>query len=378
MNSSNSFNGPDLCNVTKTVASSILYRAILFMEFSFCITGAVLNGFVVILIKRNSTLHINIRLLLGHLTLTNAWYCTAAIIRILHVLITAIIDPCSLVMETLSCRYLDMINVLPLVGSIYIIAAIGIERLYASYKYRTYELKKNIVPVILLIVTVWVMCLLTQTYGFFTVTPKKLTPICLGILELKKTGAQTLVCVSFSLELFALITIIGNYFINVRQMGGLYINQAQEHSLTARFQLDQNVKMNRLLLATIITHICFWILYSIYVISMLETSQMAPLARVCLMHFGYILIVCYTNCNPIISVWNNVFLQNELKKYSPAIFHYWNKIYTYKMTVNKKVDTIRTGLSLIEHHMEIMENAWKTENMKKVTLSNLPVRKFPV
>lgn len=360
MNNSSFFtNITQLCEITKSVTSSFysgFYWSILAVEFVLCLTGISANVFLLILIKRSVTLHINIRLLFGHLTVTIVWFCSAIACRTLYIAITAMIDSCLLIMETLFCKALDLTAVLPLVGMIYIMAAIGIERIYASYKFHTYELKNSAVPAVMLMTIVWSICLLLQTYIILNIPSGKLTPLCMGLMDVKKDNALVLILAGATVEALASVCIVVNHYINKGQLNDLYINQAQ-HSLTARFQLHQNVKMNRMLSAIMLTHIVFWVVHTFYIIGALETAQLSILSRSCIMHFDFLMIIVYCNCNPIISVWHNVLLQKEMKKYSPKLYECWYKIYSSKI-ISKKVATVGAELNSIERYLQIMEQSW--------------------
>lgn len=358
-----------LCQITKTVTSSIYYWIILSVEFIFSLTGFVFNLFVMILIKHCTTLHINIRLLLGHLCLSINWFCIAIAFRTLQVTVTAIVNPCYLIMENVSCKLLDLTNAFPLLLTLYVMAAIGCERLYASYKFRTYEIRKSVCPAVLLILIVWSFCIVEYIYGFLNLPPSQLTPICMGIMEIRKKNAEILISIGACLEVFASVVIVVNFFIHKHQLNNLYINQAQ-HNLTARFQLYQNVKMNRMMLAVMVTHLIFWTLDSFYLIFILQTVELNILKRSCLLHYGNLFILIYGNCNPIVSVWHNVLLQKEMKKYSPKIYFLLNKFYTFKLVrVNNECCRIQPELNSIEKHLEIIENAWN-ETQKKLDCKN--------
>lgn len=369
MNFSTVTNRTDLCNITKTVTSSSYYWTVLILECIFCFSGLLFNGLILILLKRNTLLHFNIRVLFGHLTLTIVWFCIAQLIRILHIAVTTLVNPCLLVMEVFSCKLLDMINVLPLISTLYIMSAIGIERLYASYMYRTYESRKNTALTFVFIMTTWVLCLFQQLVAFYNIPHNKFTPMCMGIMEIKKESAQLLLAMGGSLETFASVVILVNYFINKNQSSDSFINRAQ-HSLTARFQVHQNVKINRMLLAVMLAHNIFWVLDTFYMIGALEMTDMTILARSCMFQVNQMLILIYCISNPIVSVWHNVLLQNEMKKYAPRLYSFWSKIYFCNEKMKVAVEPAR--IHSIERQMELMEKAWiessRNQNRKKSTV----------
>uniref|UniRef100_A0A915IY77 G-protein coupled receptors family 1 profile domain-containing protein n=1 Tax=Romanomermis culicivorax TaxID=13658 RepID=A0A915IY77_ROMCU len=221
--------------------------------------GFLLNLCFIYCLVKSTIFNRNLRILLAHLSALAAWFTLATFIKgIITLRKLSSSNPCSLVMLAVDCKLSELFVVLPLVAMLYSLFSLGVERLYASIFYTTYDAKSRFILPIILIGSTWTAALTFQLTPLLRQNLHFFVPVCQNLLLSNFTYGLMSVLFGCAAETLSISLFVLTRFLDRTKMTEWMTNRAQQ-TLTARFQIWQNIEMNKLLLPLAGLHLICWI-----------------------------------------------------------------------------------------------------------------------
>lgn len=312
-------------------------------------SGFILNACLIYSIIKSSLFNNNLRILLGHMSLMASLYCLATFVKYISVFVFMLWDPCYLVSTLYNCKLKEIAIILPLLGMIYSLVAIGFERLFATLFYKTYDHVRNIYLSIIMIICIWCMNLTIYLYPLPNI-PLAYIPLCQSLLALNKQAATSTLAASGVMEILSVLSFICTTFLDRFKLSKLMINRAH-HTLTARFQLSQNVKVNKIMLPSALAHFVCFIPSHLFATSAIFGWEMNLFEKIEFIHLSLLLIVLFTNLHGIIIFYNNDRLREHISNRFPGIKKYFTK---------NQIEPISQAHDLdgTERHFQFLESIW--------------------
>lgn len=353
MNVSNNSSAETLsCEISKQISSTITLWVLLFVEVKLTLSSIFMNTVLLVLIARKSTLHLNLRILLIQLSFCLIWSSSGFLMRALYNLILMGTNPCRLVINSFTCKLEELTMAVPVTLVNYSLVIIGIERFYATLRFRTYENNKSILPSLFLMIVLWAGVLCQQLVSLMSMKASmKLMPICNNLLSLTPSTTKTIVILSVTNETLALTVHLINLRINKWKLSTVYINQAQEN-LTARFQLDQSFKTIRTVLPIVILHTICWTPTGIGMILVFYVKIFnSVIDELSAVHMMNLMTILFGNLYPLITFNRNQVIMEDLRKTYPTL-HRIVKVIVFKQDSKifvTQTDCIDTNAETLKH-----------------------------
>lgn len=202
----------------------------------------------------------NLRLLWAHLCLLLLVFACALLYKSCSVLYAiTICDVCGLSMVHSECKMRDLPATLPNAAIGYASVAICLERLYSTIRYRWYNTSNSAKPwlAMLLFTAIWSITIFLQFRSVGRVSKERIAPICQSLLTSSRSSATLSLAANLCLEMVSLVLSLSIDFYNKRLLQWSAINRAKQ-SLSSRFQIDQNVKVNKMVTpSTLLQTACY-------------------------------------------------------------------------------------------------------------------------
>lgn len=353
------------CESTKHIVETLPFWIILLFEFIFGITSTIFNFILFIVIVKNSTFHLNLRILLCQMSFFIMWYSTGYLCKTVYLSVNMMNNPCDLVTDAFHCKLQEIwTTALPSIATHYSLLVIGLERFYATLKFRVYEHNRNILPVLVLSAALWSLVICQQVLPLVAmVKSAKTMPMCVNLLSLNSQSAVTVVSLSFINEALSITVHLINLRLNNFNLKTVYINQAQEN-LSARFQLDQNFKTIRTILPIVVVHILCWLPKSGCFIAMIYLYLFPSFTQqICIMHLINLTTIIFGNVYTIITFARNPTIRRDAQKLSPFVYKFIQfvscknrmKMFKVKVDINDFTET--------QKHFQMLNMMWG----KKIT-----------
>lgn len=146
-----------LCYESFRLRQHVGIKAIHCIHISISSCAIFFNFIFIIVLMRHKALHRNLRIFLMSLSLSMLLYCFTSICLSSEVLrnLTISMDqnPCALVVSTIACWFRRFPRIVLAYSIGLSLLTIGIERIFASSKYETYETSSTLMPCVILLAT---------------------------------------------------------------------------------------------------------------------------------------------------------------------------------------------------------------------------------
>lgn len=353
------------CNGTKDLPTMPILVFELFLNIMMTPIGCLLNLFLIYSILRSTLFHNNLRLLMGHLSAMAVWYNVASFGKSLYTLMVMYSEPCNLVTTLYNCKVQELISILPLQTMLYSLVAIGLERLYATLFYTTYDYTKNLYMSLTLIFCIWFAALTLQLSPLPHIPSGKIL-VCQNLLVINQKTALTLLIIGLVLEFFSVLIFTCTTCWDRIKLRKLMINQAQ-HTLSARFQLAQNVEINKIMLPSALAHLACFTLINSFPLSVVSGWDTTFEVKVQFIQGSLLLVDVFTILHALI-----IFRQNDrLRQQLGLAFPRLKKFFA---TVKVKPSTPDfSGAQETLRHFEFLEYTWNSQLLAPRIGKNLPV-----
>lgn len=346
------------------ISQSLSIWALFIFEFVLGISSICMNIVLLAIIVKNTTLHVNLRILLVQLSICMIWSSAGYAGKAFYSMIVMCTNPGYLMTEAFMCKLQELFLVsMPANIVSYSLVLIGLERFYATLNFRTYENSRNIMPAVLLIAVLWIGILCQELIPLMTIQRGlKMMPICTNLLSLTPSSAKTIVVLNMANEVVAVTVHLTNLRISKVKLSSVYINQAQQN-LSGRFQLDQNFKTIQTILPIIAIHSACWIPKGICCFSVVYQSNFYESKNIteglCLINVAILMNVLFGNLYAIITFSRNPMIRHDLSRLWPTLYKFLDLI-----ICKDKRKTFRVKVNFENHvhetvrHFEMLENMW--------------------
>lgn len=309
------FNDSNPCPDTTNVTTVSGFQAMLAVEVIMSICGLVPNALMVVIVARARVFHTNLRLLLAHLNLILFTYSAAQLAKSLSVLITVSFgDVCSLAMKLYDCKLREFPVAFPNNALTYSSFAICLERIYCTILYKKYD-KNGAKPwlAMALIFITWIVVITNQLLNLYGTSQTKMTAVCENLLSVTPASSTGTLIPQMTLEAAIVISSLAVHLYNKQQLNSAFLNRSKM-TLSARFQMDQNVQLNRIVTPSMIFEAICFIPIMLLLMLLNRGYEMPQPTKVILVHFSYIWKLAFCCVQPLISFYENPHLNKGLRK----------------------------------------------------------------
>lgn len=306
------------CNVSESIVTAPYFIALLSVEMLASLVGGISNTLLLVLIWRLRVVHANLRCLMAHLSFVLTWFALATFIKASRLLINGqSANSCKLVSVAYSCRLEELPHVMAITSTIYSLISILLERLYSTVRYRSYD-RSSHVPwlAIVLIPMVWAASLAYQLLGLKAIPSSQVMPLCENILSVEKGAAASRLASTIFVETAGIVTALLIYFYNGRKFETMAVNRAK-HTLTSRFQISQNVELNRFIVPSTLMLVCCYLPNHVYLLLVVYGLDVEFGVRTYLVHLNYLWKLLYCIVHPILVFKRSSHLRMQLQRSMP-------------------------------------------------------------
>lgn len=335
------------CATTKFVLEQAALVPLLWIEILVGTVAVVFNCGLIVSIWKAKTFHANLRSLLAYFSVCLAWFnfsrCYKAVI-ILFLVSDA--DPCRRLKTSYQCSVDEILVSIPSYLTPWSFFGLCLERLYATLRYKSYETSGTSLWIILAsIVLVSVTPISSNVNTVLRSSTTQYSPLCESLLS--KSGTIGALPLSVTSVVICLASALCCKFWNdyKMRMGGL--NRAQQ-TLASRFQIAQNVQINRMLLPTMLLQTLCNAPHYILLALLLSDLDVHVETRSVLSHCNYIWRMAYALLHPLLAFHRIRALRQQLTLYLPCLQR--------KRPEAKTVNRVGAEAKL---HFVILEAAWE-------------------
>ncbi|CAI5443567.1 unnamed protein product [Caenorhabditis angaria] len=244
------------CQMAQQATTNAFMQTIRLLHIFFCTLGTISTSlFIYVLLSSTSKhLHPNLRVSLASLAFAACLACLQLNFMAFHQIWTHFRaeTPCDLLFDARKCAAFRFPVVLSIYATLCAIIVLAIERSYATWQYRTYEAEKSRFLGRVLVVIQWIVCFGLATISVILRSDHGFVHYCTAYVSHPRTAVFSL-CFMSSLELLTLIYFILLLQSNQRRQVNEFVNKAM-HSLSERYQLQENVRVMRILIPSITLH----------------------------------------------------------------------------------------------------------------------------
>ncbi|CAB3411335.1 unnamed protein product [Caenorhabditis bovis] len=307
------------CQIAYHATTNSFMQTIRFVHIFFCTIGAVSSTlFIFVLISSSSkNLHLNLRISLASLAVAALIACLQLdFIAFYHLFQTLTADnACDSMYEAQKCAIIRFPVVLSIYATLCGIIILAIERTIATLKYKTYEAHGSRVVGVVLVVAQWIICVIIAIISVLLRSDPGFVHYCTAYVSHPRTAVFSL-CFMSTLEIVTLLYFMILLQSNQRRQVNEFVNKAM-HSLTERYQLQENVRIMRILIPSITVHAVLGIagLGSISADERLIVG-FAPFSEVVML-----VIPIYAVVFPLVAIFRNKQLRLATRKALPFLFN---------------------------------------------------------
>lgn len=314
------------CEFARRISTSSLIQTLRVVHVVACMIG-LLSGalFIYILSNRAANhLHINVRISLISMSVGAILACLQLWIMAMYSLYRSVtkLDACSFMVDAWTCSFLRFPIIFAVYSTIFGSFVLAAERSVATIKYKTYEAHGSVYVGVILITFQWMISLvLTSLYVWMRHLPGHVH-YCSVYVSKPESALHSIITICV-VEICALILFLALLHINKRKRVTEFLNNSL-HSLTERYQLQENIRMMQILIPTITVQVvlsvsCFLalILFALFSSSIDSESvvSLAPFSE-----FILLFIAMYGALFPIVATMRNVQLRQTTKRALPCLF----------------------------------------------------------
>jgi hypothetical protein len=231
-------------------------------------------------------------------------------------------DVCTLAVITSDCKLSEFPVAFPNNALSYASFAICLERVYCTMRYKHYD-KNGAKPWLAaaLIFCTWIIVVTNQVINWSNASKTKVTPVCENLLSVTPAGTTNTLVPQMTVEIGIVLLSLSVHIYNKHQVNNGFVN-ISKMSLSARFQLDQNVQLNRIVTPSMIFEaICY--VPILLLLTLLNSGYEIELTqKVILVHFSYIWKLAFCILQPILGFRENPHLNKGLRNMCRQIWYF--------------------------------------------------------
>ncbi|CAI4223189.1 unnamed protein product [Auanema sp. JU1783] len=316
------------CQIAYSTSRRPIMQAIRIVHlFSGTIGLIVSTIFIAVLCSRSSrNIHVNMRLSLISMTVA-AWVACFQLSFIASYNLINLLsndEPCSALTNAYWCATARYPIVLAIYSTLIAIIVIAIERTIATIKYRTYEVHGSRCVAISLISAQWFLSILLASSSTYARTDSGYLHHCSVYISHPKSAVISLSTMSV-LEIFTLFFLVLLQHRNEQKQIREFVNNAM-HTLTERYQLQENVKIMRVIIPSIAVHTVLSLcgVISMLVFTLLTgpdeygmSAKFAPFSETVLL-----VVPLHSVVFPLVAILKNKQLRHATGRVLPWLFPY--------------------------------------------------------
>lgn len=309
------------CPQAEAVVNAPGFKALVSLEVLISTAAILSNALFLSMIWKVQVFHVNLKLLLGNLNFIILAYSLGFLVKSFSTLLTVWGgNICSFAMLSFDCKVSELLVAMPNVGVNYASLAVCLERVYCTIRYRRYDksgLMTTCISVVLLLACYSVV--FGHQLGFlFNIPRDQVTTFCENMLSTTPETAVNGISISFTTELITIVLSLLIYLYNKRQLKSATANWSEEN-LSSRFQLDQNVKVNRLLTPAMIFEGVCYVPTFIFLILLAVGFQTTIENKIFWIHVTYNFKLLFALFQPVFGFVLNKQLKKALRDSFPTV-----------------------------------------------------------
>ncbi|KAJ1359347.1 Serpentine receptor class alpha/beta-14, variant 2 [Parelaphostrongylus tenuis] len=335
----------------------------------FCFFGVIASSlFIYVLISRSSqNLHVNLRLSLTSLSLA-AWIACAQLLLIaVYSLMKTLTEDnaCNSLYEAKWCAIARFPVVLSIYATLCGILILAVERTIATLNYKSYEVHGSRIVAVMLIGAQWSLSIFLAVISVLVRADPGYVHYCTVYVSHPRTAVFSL-CVMSILEAVALVYFIVLLHSNQRRQVNEFVNNAM-HTLTERYQLQENVRIMRILIPSVTVHAVLGMigLISLLVFAIIHRTadermvvRFAPFSELALL-----VVPIYAVVFPFVAVVRNKQLWLASRRALPCLFNERSTPPTNERLIPSQANMASRQSKQTERdsaiHFDMLQEMWK-------------------
>lgn len=281
------------CAASKSIADDKAFRFLLILELFTAFLAVFLNAIVLWIIPHVGVFHVNLRVILAHMSLNLLVYSAACGVKEIIMLhrIFNIYAPnadCRMVTKAFECKLQELSNTIPVGNIVYTSLVLVIERFYSTVRYRRYD-QDHHGPwlALVLLALAWIPVLWSQLGGLFDISRQKTVPVCESLISMNSSGAVQVLAMNLSAEIVTVAMALHLYFWNNYKLKAAAVNRAK-HTLSSRFQISQNVQINSVLLPSMLFQSFCYLPNYLFLLIVIVGLPFTTATKAWLLHVNYL------------------------------------------------------------------------------------------
>lgn len=361
VNVTNTTQATTLCDVARKVIETPGLIVLLIFDFIVAIFAIGLNFLLFCSVWKVTLFHMNLRIAFAHVSLVAIWYCASCVAKGVY-LLTALLnsDPCSLITSVYDCKLREISFAWSSQALMYSCSCVTLERLYCTLRYKSnYHgfplLAMIFVPLCYVLpVSYTVKGLLTKSIGS--------VPVCESLLSITFDLAKISLSINASYTVASIILVCFLHSYNYRKLNTMLTNRAITHSLSSRFQLDQNLQLTRIIGPSAILEFITFVPNYIFLLLVVVGLDLSYELKIVMIQCNTFWKISFCFAYPLIAFGRNVHLRRGLIKVPPMflkrILCKKNAVATIEVIKPKGLPTTRS-CAADRAHFEFLEQSWK-------------------
>lgn len=352
-----------LCQVARTILDTPGFSALLITEIASGVAATLLNALLLVVVWRVSVFHRNLRLLLLHLSLSLLWYSAAYVVKAGSLLPRTFGagDPCDMKMRMFDCRVFEIPNAVPVQTAVYTQLAISLERLYSTVRYKRYSdtegrrWANRPVLAIILIPLCYAVPVFNIVNSLIRMPPSEMVAICENLLSMTPGGATTSLANNFAALLASTLCVFAVWYWNGYKLRAMMANKAK-HTLSSRFQIDQNIQINRVIVPDMVLLLCCYIPNYVFMFLVVLNLPLNYEVKAILIHVNYLWKIAYAVAHPAVVLERNAHVRKRVKEMAPLFLR---RLFRFEQETHRVFAIVDKERRLeTRTHFQMLEDAW--------------------
>lgn len=367
----NSTDNDSACISTKIIADTPGFDAILLIEIFLGFAASIPNLFLMCIIWRVTVFHSNLRLCLAHLSFILLWYSFGYMVKAISLLPVILSgDPCTLITYSYECKLREIGLGIPAQALTYAGMAVALERLYSTLYYKKYDEDEERRPYlgIALIIFAYIVPVANTLNSLFALKKDVVLPICENALSSTPASASTTIGVNLTAMLVSILIVGAIWRINDTKLRTMVANRANS-SLAARFQIEQNVQVNKIIVpSTCLQMLCIIPNY-VFLFLILVGLPLTNEQKIILIHCNYIWKQGFAIMHPVVCFARHARIRQEIYKSMQWVYKRNDRVGPETTT---RKDTRLAGSTSVgeaanlkkemDTHFQMLSSAWNAPN----------------
>lgn len=350
------------CRVAQKILETPNLSVLLGLDFLVGGLAIVLNFFFFCATWKVSLFHVNLRLLLSHMALCGIVFSVSCMTKASTLLsvIAKRSDPCVLVLDSYTCKIKEIPSSWTSQLLMYASASITLERLYCTLSYKKPYKGFPWLGIALLFFSYVIP---VQNFLRNLSIGTGYVPVCENLLSTTSDSAKVSLSINLTFTFISLFLAGILHYLNQSRLRSMLANRAKTHTLVARFQIDQNVQLNQIIIPSAILEFVTFSPSYLFLLLIVAGFQISYETKTILIHCNYLWKACFSLAYPSLAFARNVHLRRGLIKAIPVSIRKYCCDDDAGTSITKTRVTVITpkGLNMKSEartHFELLDKTW--------------------